>query len=669
MRTIKIVLILFAVLFCCKLTASPVAWQMGLVDKGNGEIELQCRAQIDPGWHLYDTDIAEGGPFATELTIDELKGAKVTGGFKAINSDLHKEFDKIFGMDVGYYDKQATFAQRFKITDKAGFSLKGDVRAQACNDKECTPPLPVDFSFSASDLPASLTIPASNTVTSPQKENPVEVLPVVDTTTQITTIRATNIDLWKPVMEELKAYAGEESVVDMSLLVIFGLGFLGGLIALITPCVWPMIPLTVSFFLKRNKQKKSKAIGEAFTYGLAIIIIYLALGLLITALFGASALNEMASHYAFNLLFFALLVVFGLSFLGAFELTLPSSWTTMLDSKADTSGGFPGIFFMAFTLALVSFSCTGPLIGTLLVEAAGTGSVVAPAIGMAGFALGMAIPFGIFAVFPAALNSLPKSGGWLNSVKVVLGFLELALALKFLSAADLAYHWHILDREVFLSLWIVIFGLLGFYLLGKIKFAHDSEVKHVSAVRLLLAVAPLSFAVYLVPGLWGAPLKITGAFVPPLYTQDFNLYKDEVRAQFDDYETGMEYARKNNKPVFIDFSGYTCTNCRKMEAAVWTDPRVKDLLENDYVLITLMVDDKTKLPEVTEVEENGAKVKLKTIGDKWSYLQRHKFGTSSQPYYVTLDYWGKPIGASYAYNENVDKYIAFLKKGLNNYKK
>ena len=405
------------------------------------------------------------------------------------------------------------------------------------------------------------------------------------------------------------------------------------------------------------------------TYGLGIIIIYVALGLLITAVFGASALNDLATSAIFNLIFFALLVVFAISFFGAFELVLPSSWTNKMDQKADSTTGIISIFFMAFTLALVSFSCTGPIIGTLLVQAAGSGSIVAPAIGMSGFALALAIPFSLFAIFPSWLESMPKSGGWLNSVKVVLGFLELALALKFFSVADLAYGWGILDREVFLVLWIAIFALLGVYLLGKLKLPHDSDLKHVSVPRLFLAIISFAFAIYMIPGLWGAPLKSISAFSPPLFTQDFNLYKGEVHAKFDDYEAGMDYARKNNKPVMIDFSGYGCVNCRKMEASVWTDARVKDILEKDYVLITLMVDDKKKLPEVIEVEENGKTTKLKTIGDKWSYLQRHKFGTNSQPYYVLLDHAGKPIGPSYAYNEDVPEYIKFLNTGLDNFKK
>lgn len=644
-----------------------VSWSFKLIDKGNSEVELTAVAKISSGWHLYDITIPDGGPNPTTLTIDQVKGATKVGGFKTIDSKLHKGFDDIFQMEIGYYENQATFVQRFKVTDKASFSLKGDIRAQACNDSECTPPLPNDFSFSAKDLPTTLTVAggdATNSDIAVESDSTNKV--ITDSLDQ--TASVSSADLWTPVIKELQEYGAAGSTSDKSLLMIFIGGFLGGLVALLTPCVWPMIPMTVSFFLKRNKKSRSKAIKDAVVYGLAIIIIYVALGLIITGLFGASALNDLATSALFNLIFFALLVFFGISFLGAFELVLPSSWTNKMDSKADSTTGIVSIFFMAFTLALVSFSCTGPIIGTLLVEAASSGNITAPAIGMFGFALALSIPFALFAIFPSLLESMPKSGGWLNSVKVTLGFLELALALKFLSVADLAYGWGILDREVFLVLWIIIFTLLGLYLLGKLKFSHDSDLKYVSVPRLFMAIISLAFAVYLVPGLWGAPLKSISAFSPPLWTQDFSLYKGEVHAKFDDYETGMEYARKNNKPVMIDFSGYGCVNCRKMEASVWTDIRVKKILEEDYVLITLMVDDKKKLPEIIEVEENGKTSKLKTIGDKWSYLQRHKFGTNSQPYYVLLNHEGKPIGPSYAYDEDVNKYIEFLGIGLKNYK-
>ena len=473
---------------------------------------------------------------------------------------------------------------------------------------------------------------------------------------------------WTPVIDDMKSF-GDATIAaaDTSWIYIFLAGFLGGLIALLTPCVWPMIPMTVSFFLKRSKTRR-KAIGDALIYGGSIIIIYVAMGLLITGLFGASALNDLSTNAVFNILFFALLVLFAVSFFGAFELVLPSSWTNRMDSKADTTSGILSIFFMAFTLVLVSFSCTGPIIGTLLVEAASQGKAVGPAIGMFGFALALAIPFALFAVFPNMLQNMPKSGGWLNSVKVVLGFLELALALKFLSVADLAYGWRLLDREVFIVLWIVIFALLGFYLLGKIRFSHDSELRHVSVPRLFMAIVSLAFAVYMIPGLWGAPLKAVSAFAPPLYTQDFNLYKDEVHAVFEDYEAGMTYARRVKKPVLIDFSGYGCVNCRKMEAAVWTDARVKKLLEEKYVLITLMVDDKTKLPAPLTITENDKERRLKTIGDKWSYLQRSKFGANAQPFYVILDNEGRPLAPSYAFDEDPAKYVRFLEDGLTRYK-
>lgn len=651
------------------LADGPVSWKMSIEDKGNGEIELVANATIAAGWHLYDTQIPDGGPFPTSISIDEIKGATAVGTFHAVNSKLHKDFDKVFEMEIGYFEKNATFVQRFKVTDKSKFVLKGDIRAQACNDRECTPPIPIDFSFTSGNLPAGVTTTTDAKGQTPIEETTDTATIKTDSISQVQSTDTQNSDLWTPVIKELKEFGAEGSVSGRSLLYIFGAGFLGGLIALMTPCVWPMIPMTVSFFLKRNKKNRAKAIKDAIIYGLSIIIIYVLLGLLVTAIFGASALNDLSTSALFNLIFFGLLVFFAISFLGAFELVLPSSWTNKMDSKADSTTGIISIFFMAFTLALVSFSCTGPIIGTLLVDAASSGDIIAPAIGMFAFAFALSIPFALFAIFPSLLESMPKSGGWLNSVKVVLGFLELALALKFLSVADLAYKWGILDREVFLVLWIVIFTLLGLYLLGKLKFAHDSDLKHISVPRLFMAIISLAFAIYLVPGLWGAPLKSVSAFTPPHFTQDFNLYEGSVHAKFDDYEAGMEYARKNNKPVMIDFSGFGCVNCRKMEASVWTDPRVKHSLENDYVLITLMVDDKEKLPEVIEVQENGKTTKLKTIGDKWSYLQRHKFGTNSQPYYVLLDNAGNPIGPSYAYDENVDKYLNFLKIGVDNYKK
>lgn len=662
---------------------TPVKWKIKLEDSGKPEKEIVFTAVADKGWHLYDMNLPAGGPVSTSITYETMKGAELVG--KVVSSVAPTSvYDELFAMNLRWYSGTVTFTQKIKVTDAKAFKLAGELEFMACNDETCLPPERVEFSFNRKNITMtdagvvagesddqsaadslSLAQGTDSLSVSADGENAGQLV----NPTKIAEALSDNVDLWTPVIDELKAF-GESPLdgTDSSLLFIFLAGFAGGFIALLTPCVWPMIPMTVSFFLKRTKNKK-KAIKDAVMYGVSIIVIYLALGLLITGIFGASALNDLSTNAVFNLLFFALLVLFAVSFFGAFEMVLPSSWTNKLDAKADSTSGILSIFFMAFTLALVSFSCTGPIIGTLLVQAASMGSIVAPAVGMFGFAFALAIPFSVFAIFPNMLQSMPKSGGWLNSVKVVLGFLELALALKFFSVADLAYGWRILDRETFLVLWIVIFAMLGFYLLGKIRFSHDSELKYVSVPRLFMAIISLAFAVYMVPGLWGAPLKSISAFAPPLYTQDFNLYEDEVHAQFDDYEAGMAYAKKNNKPVMIDFSGYGCVNCRKMEASVWTNPGVKQIIENDYVLITLFVDDKTKLPEVIEIEEHGKTRKLKTVGDKWSYLQRSKFGANAQPFYVLLDNNGKPLSHSYAYDEDVNKYIQFLQGGLKNYKK
>jgi thiol:disulfide interchange protein len=662
---------------------TPVKWKIKLEDSGKPEKEIVFTAVADKGWHLYDMNLPAGGPVSTSITYETMKGAELVG--KVVSSVAPTSvYDELFAMNLRWYSGTVTFTQKIKVTDAKAFKLAGELEFMACNDETCLPPERVEFSFNRKNITMtdagvvagesddqtvadslSLAQGTDSLSVSADGENAGQLV----NPTKIAEALSDNVDLWTPVIDELKAF-GESPLdgTDSSLIFIFLAGFAGGFIALLTPCVWPMIPMTVSFFLKRTKNKK-KAIKDAVMYGVSIIVIYLALGLLITGIFGASALNDLSTNAVFNLLFFALLVLFAVSFFGAFEMVLPSSWTNKLDAKADSTSGILSIFFMAFTLALVSFSCTGPIIGTLLVQAASMGSIVAPAVGMFGFAFALAIPFSVFAIFPNMLQSMPKSGGWLNSVKVVLGFLELALALKFFSVADLAYGWRILDRETFLVLWIVIFAMLGFYLLGKIRFSHDSELKYVSVPRLFMAIVSLAFAVYMVPGLWGAPLKSISAFAPPLYTQDFNLYEDEVHAQFDDYEAGMAYAKKNNKPVMIDFSGYGCVNCRKMEASVWTNPGVKQIIENDYVLITLFVDDKTKLPEVIEIEEHGKTRKLKTVGDKWSYLQRSKFGANAQPFYVLLDNNGKPLSHSYAYDEDVNKYIQFLQGGLKNYKK
>lgn len=670
---------------------TPVKWKIKLDDKGGApEKEIVFTATADKGWHLYDMNLPEGGPVSTSFTFETLNGAELIGQ-PVPSVKPTTVYDEQFAMNLRWYPGTVSFIQKLKVTDPAKFKVEGEVEFMACNDETCLPPDQIPFSFDKKSIHVDPALAANSSTTEVDKEDATTVQPdtqvVAEDASELNTPDPTaketpattspkasdsltdSPNLWSPVIDQLKAFGDSTvSAADTSWLFIFFAGFLGGLIALLTPCVWPMIPMTVSFFLKRTKDRK-KAIRDAITYGLSIIVIYLVMGLLITGIFGASALNDLSTNAIFNILFFLLLVVFAVSFFGAFELVLPASWTSKLDSKADSTTGILSIFFMSFTLVLVSFSCTGPIIGTLLVQAASMGTAVGPAIGMFGFALALSIPFSVFAIFPNMLQSMPKSGGWLNSVKVVLGFLELALALKFLSVADLAYGWRLLDREAFIVLWIVIFSLLGVYLLGKIMFSHDSEVKYVSVPRLFMAIISFAFAIYMVPGLWGAPLKAISAFAPPLYTQDFNLYKNEVHAAFDDYESGMAYAKKVNKPVMIDFSGFGCVNCRKMEASVWTDPKVKQMLENDYVLITLMVDDKTKLPQPIEIQENGKTRKLKTIGDKWSYLQRSKFGSNAQPFYILLNDEGQPLGPSYAFNEDVSKYIQFLQNGLKEFKK
>ena len=670
---------------------TPVKWKIKLDDKGGApEKEIVFTATADKGWHLYDMNLPEGGPVSTSFTFETLNGAELIGQ-PVPSVKPTTVYDEQFAMNLRWYPGTVSFTQKLKVTDPAKFKAEGEVEFMACNDETCLPPDQIPFSFDKKSIHVDPALAANSSTTEVDKEDATAIKPdtqvvaedaselntpdpAAKETPATTSPKASDSltdspNLWSPVIDQLKSFGDATvSAADTSWLFIFFAGFLGGLIALLTPCVWPMIPMTVSFFLKRTKDRK-KAIRDAITYGLSIIVIYLVMGLLITGIFGASALNDLSTNAIFNILFFLLLVVFAVSFFGAFELVLPASWTSKLDSKADSTTGVLSIFFMSFTLVLVSFSCTGPIIGTLLVQAASMGTAVGPAIGMFGFALALSIPFSVFAIFPNMLQSMPKSGGWLNSVKVVLGFLELALALKFLSVADLAYGWRLLDREAFIVLWIVIFSLLGVYLLGKIKFSHDSEVKYVSVPRLFMAIISFAFAIYMVPGLWGAPLKAISAFAPPLYTQDFNLYKNEVHAAFDDYESGMAYAKKVNKPVMIDFSGFGCVNCRKMEASVWTDPKVKQMLENDYVLITLMVDDKTKLPQPIEIQENGKTRKLKTIGDKWSYLQRSKFGSNAQPFYILLNDEGQPLGPSYAFNEDVSKYIQFLQNGLKEFKK
>ena len=681
-KILSICLLLIAVVAQAQIQ-EPVKFKSELKTLAAGEAEIVFTATIDKGWHVYSTDLGDGGPISATFNVEKISGATVVGKLQPKGKEI-ASYDKLFEMNVRYFESTAQFVQKLKLTG-GDYKIEGFLEYGACNDENCLPPTQVEFNFSGKAEAAKGTAAATpaEKVTAPAEEAKPETQPVSQTETPADTAStgiiggadgptdinvAGNIDLWKPVINDLQSYGETTSQEDMSWFYIFITGFLGGLLALFTPCVWPIIPMTVSFFLKRSKDKK-KGIRDAWTYGASIVVIYVTLGLAITLIFGASALNALSTNAVFNILFCLMLVVFAASFFGAFELTLPSKWSNAVDSKAEATSGLLSIFLMAFTLSLVSFSCTGPIIGFLLVQVSTTGSVVAPAIGMLGFAIALALPFTLFALFPSWLKSMPKSGGWMNVIKVTLGFLELAFALKFLSVADLAYGWRILDRETFLALWIVLFALLGFYLLGKIKFPHDDDDTKVGVGRFFMALFSLAFAVYMVPGLWGAPLKAVSAFAPPMQTQDFNLYNNEVHAKFDDYDLGMEYARQHGKPVMLDFSGYGCVNCRKMELAVWTDSKVSDIINNDYVLITLYVDNKTPLTSPVKVTENGRERTLRTVGDKWSYLQRVKFGANAQPFYVLIDNEGRPLNKSYSYDEDIPKYIEFLQTGLENYKK
>ncbi|KAA6344823.1 Thiol:disulfide interchange protein DsbD [termite gut metagenome] len=619
----------------------PVKFETELKSLSADEAEILFTATIDAGWRMYSTDLADG-PIAATFNIDKIEGAELLGILTPRGNEIAK-FDKIFEMNVRYFEKNGQFVQKIKIT-QATYDIEGYLEYGACNDENCLPPMEIPIHFSG-------------------KGNAVKAQETAETSVLQQTVAN---DYWTPVIDELRAFGETTSQKDRTWIYIFFAGFAGGLLALFTPCVWPIIPMTVSFFLKRSDNKK-KGIRDAVMYGIFIIFIYVALGLAVTLIFGANALNSLSTNAIFNIIFFLMLIAFAASFFGAFEITLPSKWSNAADSKAEAASGWISIFLMAFTLALVSFSCTGPIIGFLLVEVSVTGSVIAPAVGMFGFAVALALPFTLFALFPSWLKSAPKSGGWMNVIKVTLGFIEVAFALKFLSVADLTYGWGILDRETFLALWIVIFALLAFYLLGKIKFLHDDDTNKVSVSRFFLALVSFAFAIYMVPGLWGAPLKAVSAFAPPLKTQDFNLYTNEVHPKFDDYDVGMEYARRSGKPVMLDFTGYGCVNCRKMELAVWTDLKVSSIINNDYILITLYVDNRQPLPEPVKIVENGTERTLRTTGDKWSYLQRIKFGANAQPFYVLIDNEGNPLNKPYAYNEDIDKYADFLQTGLQNY--
>ncbi|MBP3350350.1 MAG: thioredoxin family protein [Bacteroidaceae bacterium] len=642
----KTVLCLAALLACCNVAFAqmlePVKWTQELKMVSENEAELVFNATIEEGWHLYTTDVPADGPMPAALRVDVMEGVELDGELQSVG-EVHTEYDAMFEMDVNYFSNAGSFVQRLKIADPENYRFEGLLEGQSCTEGAC---MPVESPFSYSKGAAAVV----------NEEKPVEDAAVANT-------------LWTPVIDQLNEasnQAAEDAGASKSLLAIFIAGFVGGLVALFTPCVWPIIPMTVSFFLKRSKDR-SQGIRDAITYGIFIIVIYVTLGLLVTLIFGASALNALSTNAVFNIIFFLMLVVFAASFFGAFEITLPASWSNAIDSKAEKTTGLLSIFFMAFTLALVSFSCTGPIIGFLLVEISTTGSIIAPTMGMFGFAVALALPFTLFALFPSMLKSAPRSGGWMNSIKVVLGFIELALSLKFLSVADLAYGWGLLNRPTFLALWIVIFASMGFYLVGKLKFPHDDELPYVSVPRYFLAMISFAFAIYMVPGLWGAPCKAVSAFAPPMYTQDFSLYVDEVEAEYHDYEQGMQAAMQAGKPVLVDFTGYGCVNCREMEASVWTDDKVRDIMREDFILVSLYVDDKTPLAVPMEVVENGQKRTLKTVGDKWSFLQRYKFGANAQPFYVILDNEGNPLSGSYAFDKNVEHFLEFLNTGKDNY--
>ena len=687
--------ILFTLLFSLTAMAqqNPVHFSVQQKQVSPTEVEVIFTAKIDQGWHVYSTNLPADGPTSASLHVDKAEGVTPVGKLTPRGKELNV-YDKTFEMKLRYFENSVGFVQRYKITAKT-YSIKGYLEYGACNDEMCLPPTQVEFNFKGNG-PASApaaTPTAANaetektttaatdvaadglsalTAMTADTAKKSDVLPA-DTAGTVKQENAqvnADVNLWQPVIKELSAFNSTKDSTNSSLWSIFFMGILGGFIALLTPCVWPIIPMTVSFFLKRAKDDRKKGIRDAVTYGLSIIVIYMGLATLVTWAFGPQKLNELATNAPFNVFFFLLLAVFAFSFFGWFELRLPSSWGNAVDNKASATTGLLSIFLMAFTLSLVSFSCTAPVVGLLLVQAATSGDWVAPAVGMFGFALALALPFTFFALFPTLLKKAPKSGSWMNMIKVVLGFIELAFSLKFLSVADLAYGWHILDRETFLSIWIVLFGLLGLYLIGKLKFPHDDpEQKAMPVPAIMLGLCSLAFSVYMLPGLWGAPCKAVSAFAPPINTQDFNLAPQTVHAAYTDYDEGMRAAAAAGKPVLVDFTGFGCVNCRKMEASVWTDSRVADKLNKDYVLISLYVDDKTPLKQPVEVKlPDGTSRTLRTIGDKWSYLEQTKFGYLAQPFYVPLDNAGKPLNGSFSFKEDVPAYLEFLDKGLDNYR-
>ena len=645
----------------------PVKFTSTLKTGNTSEGEIIFSGKIEKGWHVYSTGLGSDGPVSASFNVNKLDGVKLVGKLKPVGHEI-SNFDQMFGMNLRYFEHSVKFVQKVKFT-KPNYTINAYLEFGACNDENCMPPTTVDIKKSGKS-PAIDADAAAEAATAEAQDQTAtaDTTATADSTVAAAPIAADNEQLWKPVVKELKAFGGTADIANHSLFYIFLMGLIGGLLALVMPCIWPIIPMTVSFFLKRAKDDKKKGVRDAVTYGISIVIIYLALGILVTAIFGPSKLNELSTNAVFNIFLFLLLVVFALSFFGWFEIKLPDSWANSVDTKASNATGLISIFLMAFTLVLVSFSCTAPIIGLLLVETVTSGNWISPAVGMLGFALALALPFTLFAMFPSLLKSAPRSGSWMNTIKVVLGFVELAFALKFFSVADLAYGWHLLDREVFLSLWIVIFGALGCYLVGWLKFRTDEiggEIDRPMPVAcIMLGLCSLAFMVYMIPGLWGAPCKAVSAFAPPVNTQDFNLNTKIVEAKYTNYEEGMAAAKAQGKPVLVDFTGFGCVNCRKMEASVWTDPQVADKLTKDYILISLFVDDKTKLAEPIEVEQNGQKRTLRTVGDKWSYLQSSKFGANAQPFYVAVDADGNPLTGSFSFKEDVPAYLDFLNKGL-----
>lgn len=635
--------------------------RLKMLDKGDAEILFE--ATIDKGWHVYSTQIPDGGPTPATFHAVTMKGAETVGKLTP-RGKMIVEDDPIFGMKLSFFEQKVAFAQHIRFTQE-NYVIDCYLEYGACNEENCLPPTTVELKTKGKS--PVVAVPIDGAAAEDVTTEDTAAIDTAATDTAAVADTSMGGDLWTPVIDEIASIDEGETGGDLSWWTIFLEGILGGFLAILTPCVWPIIPMTVSFFLKRNKER-GKAIREALTYGASIVAIYVLLGLAVTLLFGASALNALSTNAVFNIFFALLLIVFAASFFGAFELTLPESWTTKMDEKSANTTGILSIFLMAFTLALVSFSCTGPIVGFLLVAVSTQGSIVAPTIGMLGFAIALAIPFTLFAMFPSLLKQAPKSGSWMTVVKVVLGFVELAFALKFLSVADLAYGWHLLDREVFVSIWIVLFALLGCYLLGWLKFSHDDDDRHVGVTRFFLGLVSLAFTIYMVPGLWGAPLKAISAFAPPMQTQDFNLYQGQVEASYTDYEAGMAAAKAKGKPVLVDFTGFGCVNCRKMEAAVWTDPTVEKMLTDDYVLISLYVDDKTPLAEPIEVVESGQHRTLRTVGDKWSYLQRTKVGANTQPCYIGLDNEGHALTGLRSYDEDIQAYVNYLKGGLEKYK-